>query len=159
MTAEQIINEWNSETKGDLIKNYDRLGLRASGNWAESLEEFNNKSQSGFVFGILGEEYTGAIENGRRPNSNQDPDALKKWVGWAGNTIIKQWVEDKGLSISPFAVAWKIAREGWSVPNRFNAGGLVSDVVTDERIAELNKKLSLFFVGEIKSSIIKGLKA
>ncbi len=158
MTANQIINEWNTGVKFDLIKNYKALGLRASGKWAESLDEFNDKTPEGFKFGILGEQYTGALESGRKPNSNQDEESLKGWVGWAGSTFLKDWVDDKDLDINPYAVAWKIALEGWRVPNKFNAGGLVSNVVTDKRIGEVLKDLSLFYVSEIKSEIVKGLK-
>ena len=158
MSAQLIINNWLKETQTDLIRNYDKLGLRASGKWADSLEIFYNQNQGNIKAGILGESYTEQLENGRRPNQKSSEEDIRKWVGWAGNTIIKKWVEDKGLNINPFAVAYKIAREGWKVPNKHNKGGLVTDVVTDKRIEELNQKLALFYVGEIRSDIIKAFK-
>ena len=156
--TEKIINKWLEETKTDLVKNYKRLGLKASGDWAKSLKEFDKKTSTGRKFGIQGNDYTQYLELGRRPNKNQNPEYLKRWVGWAGSTFLKKWVEDKRLNISPFAVAWKIAREGTKVPNKNNAGGLVSDVVTTKRINELNKELSYYYISEFKSDIIKNLK-
>jgi hypothetical protein len=154
MTTKEIIDSWLNETKTDLIKNYDKLGLRASGNWANQLEQFNTESGNLYKLGILGEKYTGAIEFGRRGNFNQTEKAIKKWVGWAGSTFIKEWTKKKGIpETASYAIAYKIAREGWKVPNRFNAGGLVSDVITKSRISELMKKLSLYYIEEIKTDL------
>ena len=155
MSAQSIINIWLADRKKELIQNYDALGLRASGNWAEKLEVIPATGTTDIKAGILGADYTQQIENGRRPNQNSSEETIKKWVGWAGNTFIKDWVNSKGLDISPFAVAYKIAREGWQVPNKFNAGGLVSNVITDQKLNELNRDLSIFYTAEIKSEIIK----
>ena len=158
MTARTIINNWLNGVENDLKANYNRLGLKASGKWGDSLQQFTTTTNEGFKIGIKGQDYTEQLENGRRPNQNQTPEALKAWVGWAGSTFLAQWVKDKGLDISPYAVAWGIARNGWTVPNQNNAGGLVSDVVTTKRISELNKELVLFEVGEFRSKVIKDLK-
>ena len=158
MRTNEIINDWLVETKSALVQNYNDLGLRASGNWEESLSEFNELNNDVYRFGISGNDYTQYIENGRRPNQNQSKEVLAKWVGWAGNTIIKDWVQDKGLSLNPFAVAWKIALSGWSVPNAHNDGGLVSDVVTKERLEDLNRQIVVFKVQAFKSQVIKELK-
>ena len=155
---ETIINTWLDGVEVDLVDNYNRLGLRASGRWANSLEQFNEGTGGQYRIGIKGEQYTNQLENGRRPNSRQDKDSIRRWVGWAGSTFIKKWVDDKGLNISPYAVAYKIAQEGWKVPNKHNAGGLVSDVVTSKRIEELNKSMSIFFVDTFKSNVIAALK-
>lgn len=157
MTGKQIINQWLDDVQNDLIDNYNQLGLRASGLWERSLQQFNTETQRGFSVGIRGQEYTGALEDGRRPNSNQSPEALKAWVGWAGSTILAQWVEDKGLDLNPYAVAWGIARNGWSVPNQHNAGGLVSDIVTTERVSELNRKLVFNEINNLRSDLIERL--
>ena len=155
MSAQSIINTWLVDRQRELIENYDALGLRASGNWAEQLEVKPANQGPDIKAGILGADYTQQLENGRRPNQNSSEEEIKKWVGWAGNTIIKDWVNDKGLDLNPFAVAYKIAREGWQVPNKFNAGGLVSDVITDNKLNELNRDLSIFYTAQIKSQIIK----
>lgn len=158
MTTKEIVDTWLSEVKKDLIDNYHRLGLRASGNWERQLETISKVEKVDIKAIVKGEQYTGAIEFGRRKNRNQSVEAIRAWVGWAGSTFIKQWIKDKGLNLNPFAVSYKIAREGWKVPNAFNAGGLVSDVFTDEKIDILMRKLSLFFIDEIKTDLVNTLK-
>jgi len=156
-SARTIIDNWLNGVERDLIGNYNRLGLKASGQWEQTLQQFVSTTNQGFTIGIKGQDYTEQLENGRRPNQNQSPEALKAWVGWAGSTFLAGWVKDKGIDISPYAVAWGIARNGWVVPNQYNAGGLVSDVVTVKRISELNNELVLFRVGELRSDIVKKL--
>ena len=155
---DEIIRVWLGETRGDLIQNYLTLGLKASGQWANSLESFQKKTGTGYNLGMLGENYTEFLELGRLPNKNQGEKALRAWVGWAGSTFLKQWVKDKGLTHNPFAVAWKIARKGWKVPNRFNAGGLVTDVVTNEWVGVLSKRLANVAISDLKSDILKEFK-
>ena len=84
--------------------------------------------------------YAGVMLFGRRPNFNQDPKAIKRFVGFAGSTFLKDWVKNKGLSINPYAVAYKIARKGIAEPTPPN--GLVTEVVNDEAIKELGKRLA-----------------
>ncbi len=153
-----ILDKWLDDTRVDLVKNYIDMGLRASGNWAAELEtkiESKNGKLKGF---IIGESYTQQLENGRRPNVFNSPKDLKAFAGWAGSTFIKKWVEDKGLDLNPFAVAYKIGKEGWKVPNRYNKGGLVTDVITKKRIQELSDSLGLAMVDGFKSDIIKEFK-
>lgn len=140
----------------ELVLNYDRLGLRASGNWANELENIYNETGSGYSFGILGANYTDVLQSGRRKNTKQTKESLRSWVGWAGSTFLKDWVENKGLQISPFAVAWKIAREGVKVPNAFNKGGLVTDVINEQSVEKFSEIIR-FDVIESISSEVKGV--
>lgn len=87
-----------------LIPKFRELGMPASGEWEQNVHARSNE--------IWGRDYTEYLVLGRGPNQDQSPEALKRWVGWAGNTILKDWVQSKGLNINPFAVAYKIAREG-----------------------------------------------
>jgi hypothetical protein len=151
---EQIIDNWLTDIETDLIANYDRLGLRASGDWANSLEKFQKKEGKYLKVGILGNDYTIYLEDGRRPNKNQSDDKLKAWVGWAGSTFLKEWVDNKNIDASPYAIAWKIAREGWTVPNKNNKGGLVSDVVNVESIRDLSREISLSIIKEFRDGTI-----
>lgn len=154
----EIVDNWLAGIERDLILNYDRLGLRSSGNWAESLEQFTDLSGNYLKIGIKGSDYTYYLENGRGPNTNSDPEALRVWVGWAGSTFLKDWAESKGIDASPYAVAWKIAREGWRVPNQHNTGGLVSDVVTKGKMIDLARDITEGIIKEFKSGVIKTLR-
>jgi hypothetical protein len=156
--TKQIIDKWLEEIKKDLISNYDRLGLRASGNWANQLESFNKETEGNFKLGIIGERYTGALENGRKPTTRGNKPGILRG-------IIRRWIDVKGIipygGISKdslaFLITRKIHRFGIRVPNAYNKGGLLSDVVTREKINELIKSLSLFYLQEIKTEFIKTL--
>ena len=154
-TLKETFESWLNKIQSGLVESYISKGLNASGEWEKSLEQFYSKSESKFTFGIKANDYSEYMQNGRRPNKKQSPEDIKKWVGWAGSTFLKKWVQDKGLSVSPFAVAHKIAKEGIKVPNTHNVGGLVTDVVNDESIKELSDSLTLFFVEKIRSDLRK----
>lgn len=151
MSLESKITDVLEKGKNDLIKSYSSKGLRASGKFERSLETFFKEKDNGFSFGILGANYADIMQNGRMPNKNKD--SLKKFVGWAGSTFLADWVKDKGLSISPFAVAWKIAREGIKVPNRFNPGGVISDVINDSFVEEFRQIIKFHQIESVKSDV------
>ena len=147
------IQEWLNEAKGDLEKEYLTRGHKASGNWATQLEDRITETNTGYRAEILGAPYTGIMETGRKPNINQGN--IRAWVGWAGSTILKEWVKRKSISANPFAVAYKIAREGITVANKYNKGNLVSDVITKERINKLLKNINEAIITNLKSDVIK----
>lgn len=156
---EQIVNNWTTGVEQELIQNYNKLGLRASGAWASSISNEQKTTQTNINVKIFGNDYTQYLENGRGKNKNQSPEGLRKWVGWAGSTFLKDWVKAKGKNISPFAIAYKIAREGIKVPNANNKGGLVTDVITDQKIKQLYKEVGGVLINEIKSDIINDFKS
>ena len=132
----EILRTWLEEQKTSIIANYNAKGRKASGRFEREtyVQMDTNKGA------IMAPSYAGVMLFGRRANFNQDPKAIRSWVGWAGSTILKDWVQNKGLSISPYAVAYKIARKGIAEPTPPN--GLVTDVVDDEAIKELGKRLA-----------------
>ena len=146
-----ILNEWAERTKQELIDNYKSMGLKASGAFEDGLSTETDESSAK----IWTVPHTWFMVEGRGINSSQDKDKVKKWVGWAGSTFLKKWVDDKGLDISPFAVAYKIAREGIRVPNQYNDGTLISSVINDNSIERLLSDMGVFTIKEIKSEIIK----
>ena len=143
---DKIINDWLGDLQTGLVENYNKLGLKASGKWEQSLEQFKRGAPTGYEIGIKGMRYTGAMLYGRKPNADQGPEALRKWAGWAGSTFIAQWVKDKGINANPYAVAYGIARKGTKVPNKHNTGTLISDVLTEERISTLSKAMLGYYI-------------
>lgn len=152
MNTIEKIRQWTSAIHIDFVRNYKEMGLRASGNWESQLSEDIKETESGYRITFFGLSYTKQLEEGRRPNTNEK--SIRAFVGWAGSTFLAEWVKNKGLAISPYAVAYKIAREGIAVPNGFNKGGLVSGVLTTERIDELLRSV-LGTLGENLKSDIK----
>jgi hypothetical protein len=153
MSIRDTIEKWVNKTRMDLIANYRRLGLRASGRWERDLESKVKERSTGWRITFLGSKYSQYMISGRRKNIRQDDASIRAFVGWAGSTFLAQWVKQKGLRISPFAVAYKIAREGIKVPNRFNQGTLLPDVFTDERISDLLGEIMGVMVNEIRTDI------
>ena len=132
----EILKEWLEEQKTGIISNYNAKGRKASGRFEREtyVQMDTNKGA------IMAPSYAGVMLFGRRPNFNQEPKAIRSWVGWAGSTILKEWVQNKGLSINPYAVAYNIAKYGVKEPTPPN--GLVTEVVDDEAIKELGKRLA-----------------
>ena len=132
----EILRAWLEEQKTSIIANYNAKGLRASGRFEREtyVQMDTNKGA------IMSPRYAGVMLFGRRANSSQDTKAIRSWVGWAGSTFLKDWVQNKGLSISPFAVAYKIAQKGIAEPTPPN--GLVTEVVNEDAIKELGRRLA-----------------
>jgi len=154
---ETILNNWLIEVKKDLIDNYHRLGLKASGAWEKSLEEYAEISLTRIRAGIMGADYSYYLENGRGPSRKKGTGSGKSL-----KEIIREWIDIKGITpdkISKDSLAFLIARKihkyGIKVPNKHNAGGLISDIITKERVKELNEQLILFYIDSFKSEIIK----
>lgn len=157
-TVKEKIDSFLEQQRQDLILNYDKLGLRASGQWAKELEPQSVINQTDFKAIMLGMDYTYYLENGRGKTQN-------KGTGRTLKEIIREWIDVKGISpngISKDSLAYlitrKIHREGIAVPNKFNSGGLVSDVITKEKAYTLINDIGWTMLSEIKSSILKQIK-
>jgi hypothetical protein len=118
--------------KKDLITAYDRKGMRASGDFANSLEVV--MLDNGTKAQLWGNSYAQQLETGRQ--SGKFPPI----------SMIEKWIDDKNISARlngeitksqlAFLIARKIAREGWK---REGFGGveLISEVITEERIKKI----------------------
>lgn len=158
MTIEEISRQWIEEAKLRIVKQYNDLGLKASGKFERDIEDVVEVEPKGLRLSVLGVPYSAIMVLGRMANKDQSPEGLRKFVGWAGNTILKQWVQNKGLSISPFAVAYSIARKGIMVPNQYNSGALLDTAATEGDLNDLGVAIGTAKIVEIRSDIIKRLK-
>ena len=150
------INEWMGLAQTDLITEYDRQGLRASGRFADELESDIKKNGTRYIVRMMGARHSEFMENGRRPNRTKSPEEAKKLY-----PAILQWIQDKNLNFSnghAFAICLKIVYEGITVPNKFNPGGVVSNVVTRNRIDLLLQKIGFTLQDQIKSDTIRRFK-
>lgn len=155
-TVRDIVTEWMGDTKEELINSYDRQGLRASGSYARSLEEVITERPNGFNLKMKAAKHAYWMENGRGPNAVKSPEEAKRLY-----PIISQWVQDKRLGFDKghiFAICLKIVYSGIRVPNKYNPGGVVSDVVTEKRIDDLINKIGRNILGDFQSTVIKTLK-
>lgn len=155
--AQEILAEEFEKLKAELIVKHDELGMRASGNWANSLEvEVIGKKAV-----LSGVKYSEQLEYGRKPGGKSGGSST------TFSEAIEQWIKDKGIanriegeiSVSSlaFLIVRKIMKEGWK---RENHGGveLISQVVTPERIQQIIDRLSDIYVADFTSDIISFLK-
>lgn len=151
MSSKQILSKEFESLKDDLIKAYDAKGMRASGNFANSLEVVVND----YSATLYGADYSQQLETGRSAG------------GFPPRNAIEQWIEDKGIasrlngeitkSQLAYLIARKIARQGW---NREGYGGveLISEVVTDKRIQKIIDEVGEYYAVTISTDIIKLIK-
>lgn len=148
MTAPQIVTAYMEQTRQDLIKSYQEKGLKASGRYAKGLTyEVADDGKTIKAF-MLSEHHVWYMEQGRKPNKQQTAKQARSL-----GHILEQWVKDKGISVNPYAAAWKIVREGIQVPNRYNPGDVVEDVVTNEWFDGLVKELSDHFIFVVTTEV------
>jgi hypothetical protein len=152
-----IIEDWLASIKADLIANYKRLGLKASGAFEQSLESYLVETQAGIRFGIKGAYHSYFMEKGRKPTAKFNPGnpTLRE--------VIRKWIDDKGITPDDgitkdslaFLIARKIHEKGITVPNKYNLGGVISDIINEKSIKELSDQLIIFYVKQFKSNILQ----
>ncbi|MUV02081.1 hypothetical protein GN157_00015 [Flavobacterium rakeshii] len=121
--------------KEELIAKYDELGMRASGNWANTLKV----EAESYSAQITGAAYSEALENGYKPGKQPPSEAIEQWIIAKG--ISAQIEGDISISSLAYLIARKIGREGW---DRANHGGteLISSVITPQRMQLIIDKVS-----------------
>lgn len=148
MTIKETISEWLGETQELMVKKYDELGFRASGDWAKSLENEVTEANYKYTGTISGANYTYWMEHGRKPGKFPPRNAILKWITDKG--IIAEGISQNSLA---FLIARKIAQEGTRM-----RPGIVSDVITEQRVRDLYDKIGQVFINEVRSDVIKELK-
>ena len=147
------IRQYYDQTIKDLIANYDKLGLRASGRYAKELKAVIVQSGTKISAKITGPAQSYFMEQGRGANREQTHQQVKNL-----GMILEQWVIDKGIDVNPYAAAHKIVHEGIAVPNRFNPGGVISDVIDDKWFEGLYELLKFDIVKDIRSDVLTQFK-
>jgi len=148
------LTKWCEERNAELIANYRAKGLKASGKFESELRYTADESGAQ----ILAPAHVGAMVGGRYKTSNGGNGSLR--------SIIRKWIDDKG--ITPYAdkkgrpvskdslaylIARKIHRDGIQVPNSYNDGKLISEVITQAKIDELLKQIGGNYIVEFKNEI------
>lgn len=123
MNRQEIYTKYLERFKKDLVANYDKLGLRASGKFAEGLEY----EIKGDKLSMYGPKHSIFMEYGRGSGGFPPLKAIEEWIE-VKKGLPAIFVEKKKQFA--FIIARKIAKEGIKVPNEHNAGKVISDVVT-----------------------------
>lgn len=146
-----IVKEWLEQLRLDLIAEYNRLGLRASGNYEQSLHYFATDKRAI----MYGAKYSYQMQNGRLAGTYPPREAIEKWIDFK-KIELKDGITKSSLA---YLIQRKIFRDGIKVPNKYNAGGVISNVITENRIQELIDKLKFVNVLQVSSEIIEIIKA
>lgn len=155
MTGKDILQIELEKIRQELIQKHIQLGMKASGDWINSVEVQTSGSDKGASGVIRANHYTRQLVEGRPPTSNPSPGSptLKE--------AIEKWIYDKGIqpleanmkiSSLAFLIARKIHREGTEY---FKQGGtdLVDSVITPERIQRIISKVTEFHVSRVVSEV------
>jgi hypothetical protein len=146
------VQEWLNETTTALIENYNKLGLRASGEWEQSLKGTHEETDTGIKVIISGAKYTEQLSIGRKPGKMPPRQAILDWIR---EKNIQSELKPQTLA---YLIQRKIGTEGIKVPNKYNRGGLITDVLTNERINDLIKNVGNVILAKQKSDILTSLK-
>jgi len=124
-----------------LIPKHIDLGMKATGEWIESLEVQGNT--------IRGRKYTEQLVYGRKPNDDQDSNSKRKWAyGMANfNPAFKKWLQVRGLSEYGVQIAYTIADSGTKY---YKQGGtdLLEVLESKQVIDYINERLGKYITAE-----------
>lgn len=144
-----VLDKWGQKIVDDLRISIKNKGLTASGKSARSLSYASTDTR----LQVFGEDYLEQLQIGRRPTQQNLRGRLYG--------VIMQWIKDKGIhrqGISDkslaYLIARKIDREGIKVPNRYNKGGVLSDVINPELFKQIEEDLGIFFINKTRSDIM-----
>jgi hypothetical protein len=147
MNYKEIIFNELELIKNELIQNYDAKGMRASGNFANSLK--TNLTTNGAQ--LIGANYSKELEEGK-----QAGDLVSV-------NVIEKWIQDKNIQFSnitinslAYLIVKKIKREGWK-RERFGGVELISQTITPQRIQKIIDKVGDLelsgFIAQIRTNL------
>jgi hypothetical protein len=155
MDKEKIYMRYLEMLRLKLIAKYEQLGLRASGTYERELEA----SVVGDKLIMYGAFHSQFMEHGREPGKFPPRSAILEWI--ETKSSLPQEFRDKKDQFA-FLIARKIAREGIKVPNKYNAGEVISSVLNDfleNDIRDMLDELGVIFLQRIKSDVVQILAA
>jgi hypothetical protein len=134
----------------DIIADYDRKKMRASGNFEKSLEVQVESNQNIIKGKILGAQYAEQLNSGRGKTGSGDIKPSRNFV-----SIIRKWIEDKRISsdLNPSALAYIRARsihmKGW----KRTQVDLINDIITPQRIQSIINKVGSTYANIITTEL------
>lgn len=147
-----ILSKHFLDLKLDLIKAYDKKGMRASGEWADSLRIEITELRAT----LYGEDYTQQLELGRKKGRFPNIEDIKKWILDKG--VFNSALQKIKLNSLAFLIARKIANMGWK-REKHGGVGLITEVINEERwqkiINEVGEFTVIAYALEIKTMIQK----
>ncbi len=133
-----------------LIPDFINSGHNASSEFVRSVagDGHDNKGY------ITGNAYISFVINGRKPNKDQSPEALNHFMRWAGHYIFKQWVQEKGISANPYAVAYHVGKYGYEGDK-----DLLSILQSQQVNNYVYEQMGAYLTGRITNTVQQSIKA
>ena len=141
------LNEFGKQTTKDLVLNYIKLGLKASGAFERGLVYEASDSSIEIKAPLHGR----VMETGRSKGTLPPVDDILKWVK-LGKIVKKDNITDEQLA---WAIARKIQIDGIKVPNEHNVGKVISSILLDGRIAKLLEEIQIKEQQNVSQEIFK----
>lgn len=129
------------QIKKEIFESYISKGLVASGEFGRELKV----NDLGNRVTITAPAHVYQMELGRKAGAFPPVSAIKKWIKDKNRTAGTDIPEE-----AAYAIAYVIKRDGIKVPNKYNGGGVVSDIINPERV----KRLTLDINKIIKAKIL-----
>jgi len=129
--------------KKDLLAAYEASGMKASGNWGNSLEiEINEDSAQLKGYGYI---------HGRKPGTPPPSEAIEQWIRAKG--IASKIEKDMTISSLAILIARKIGREGWQPKEN-----IIDKVITAQRMQQIISRAGYARLQEFTTNILDYLK-
>lgn len=132
--------------RDEIVANYYRMKLNASGEFAEKTQVI----EDGGGVKIVAPSYIYQMEDGRKPGTMPPVSVIKKWIrdknANAGTDIPES---------AAWAIAYVIKRDGITVPNEFNEGGVASSILTPELVKRVTVEINRIVSAKILTILTK----
>lgn len=134
------------QIKKEIFESYISKGLVASGEFGRGLKV----NDLGNRVTITAPKHTIQMEQGRKVGAFPPVSAIKKWIQ-DKNRISGTNIPEEAA----FAIAYVIKRDGIKVPNKFNSGTVVSDVLNEQRVKRLTTDFYAILRAKISNILLK----
>jgi hypothetical protein len=132
--------------RDEIVANYYRMKLNASGEFAEKTQVI----EDGGGVKIVAPSYIYQMEDGRKPGTMPPVSVIKKWIrdknANAGTDIPES---------AAWAIAYVIKRDGITVPNEFNEGGVASSILTPDLVKRMTVEINRIVAARILTILTK----
>lgn len=132
--------------RDEIVANYYRMKLNASGEFAEKTQVI----EDGGGVKIVAPSYIYQMEDGRKPGTMPPVSVIKKWIrdknANAGTDIPES---------AAWAIAYVIKRDGITVPNDYNAGGVASSILNPEMIKRVTVEINRIVAARVLTILTK----
>lgn len=142
-----ILKKWLDDSKAQIIINYDRDNMRASGSFAKSLKTEVTQTPSTLKGFLIGANHSLFVDQGRKKGKRPPISAIKKWIE---DRRIKP--NDISINSLAFLIARKIGEKGWQPKNTY-PNGVISSVINQQSIDKLLLSLRKSTADNVKSEL------